>query len=173
MNFEQAETLLHKVNQDIHLKNEDAEFIQNVFSALAVSDVKEIEVKAEQFLQDVDLIKTLRANSVDKEEFLHRVTMDTFNSSMLDLIQDQFPEVDSSVEHDIPSWIEANAEIITIGNLHKLEKWICKEPSQKDVIKFHQQVNLDVCESEINGILQKAWSSIQFKINSSLANYSE
>jgi HD superfamily phosphohydrolase len=171
MTYTESENLLREINNGASLKHSDDEYIQRVFNALTISDVHLIEESAENFLQDLDL-KTLRNNSTDAEEFSHRVTMDVFNATMLDCLQIQFPQIDSSVEHDIPSWISANSEIVTIGNLKKMENLICKKPSQKDVIEFHQQVNLDTFESDINGILQKTWQDIELKINNAIANYS-
>jgi hypothetical protein len=165
MNIEEATTILNELENSRCLKNEDANFIQNVFQALAVRDAHEIEVKAAQFLQTVDL-ETLRTNSIDEEEFLHRATMDTFYYSMLEFLQEHFPEVDSCVEHDINSWIEANAEHITVGYIKKMETFISEHsPQHNDVIEFHQKVNLNDCEAVLNGIFQQSWKDIELKIN--------
>ena len=61
--------------------------------------------------------------------------------------------------------------IITIGNLQQMETFINKNPSYKDILKFHQKIDFDAYESEQNSILQKTWETIELKINQVLAEF--
>ncbi len=56
---------------------------------------------------------------MDDDEFQHRVIMDTFYASMLDVLTEKFPNLDKSVEHDIASWILGNEEEIGVFDLQK------------------------------------------------------
>lgn len=80
--------------------------------------LQKINEEADKFLQD-EILLTLKNSCVDNDEFQHRVTMDTFNVSMLDVLAEQFPNIDKSVEHDIASWISDNSDEIGIFDLQK------------------------------------------------------
>lgn len=81
--------------------------------------LQKINEEADKFLQD-EILLTLKNNCVDNNEFQHRVIMDTFNASMLDVLTEKFPNIDKSVEHDIASWILDNAEETGILNLQSI-----------------------------------------------------
>ncbi len=77
--------------------------------------LKKITEEADKFLQD-EILLTLKNNCTD-DEFEHRVTMDTFYNSMLNVLIENFPRIDKSVEHDISSWILDNSQETGIFDL--------------------------------------------------------
>jgi O-phosphoseryl-tRNA(Cys) synthetase len=81
--------------------------------------LQKINDEADKILQD-EILLTLKNNCVDDDEFQHRVTMDTFNASMLDVLTENFPDIDKSVEHDILSWILYNTEETGILSLQSI-----------------------------------------------------
>ena len=170
MTHEDASKILQDINNGRFLIHEDVSFIQDVFNAIVLFDSTQIQQLAKEFLQ-ADYLSTLKNNSIDKDEFNHRVTMDTFYESMLSFLEEKFPKVEPSVEHDIASWIEANIETITSGNLQQMEAFISKNPSYKDILKFHQKIDFDVLESEQNRILQETWEKIELEINQVLTEF--
>jgi hypothetical protein len=80
--------------------------------------LQKINDEADKILKD-EILLTLKNNCVEDDEFQHRVIMDTFNSSMLDVLTEKFPNVDKSVEHDIACWISDNSDEIGIFDLQK------------------------------------------------------
>lgn len=130
------------------------------------NDTLLIEKQADEFLQRKTL-QALKNKSVDDEEFQHRVMMDTFYASMLNVLTEKCPDIEKFVEHDISSWIEANSEIITVHNLQKIEQELSKN-SYRNLVKFHQQIDFDMIEFQQNLTLQKIWEVIESKINEEL-----
>jgi hypothetical protein len=81
--------------------------------------LQKINDEADKILKD-EILLTLKNSYANTEEFQHRVTMDTFYVSMLDVLTEEFPNIDKSVEHDIASWILDNVEEIGILNLQSI-----------------------------------------------------
>ena len=93
------------------------EEITKILENINLVDARLIEKQADEFLHD-EIIR-LKNNYLDDDEFQHRVIMDTFYASMLDVLTEKFPNLDKSVEHDIASWILGNEEEIGVFDLQK------------------------------------------------------
>lgn len=172
MTDKDALNILQETKNSNGLKYANASFIKDVFNALVFFDSSLIEEQAKQFLQQLDLM-TLKVNSTDTADFQHCVIMEVFNASMLDFLQKKSSSIESSVEDDIPLWIEAHAETIARTKLKEMEKYIITsgKPSDNDLIEFHQKVDFSVYESQQNIILQKTWEAIELKISNYLKNF--
>jgi len=149
--------------------------IRQAFSALAALDADRVTQRAAQVLADIDhtVLTTLRQAGDDPQQ---RLTMEVFDASLLEYLQDKPAEVESSVVHDIPTWIEANAAAVAAANIKIMEAALpAEEPSQahRTLIEFHQHIDFAAFENEQNAALQRAWSTIEAQIEDFLAHAPE
>jgi len=159
--------ILHEAEHNNGLENAGSEQIQEVFISIIYLDGCSMVQQAEKALKEIDL-DMLKESNFDEDDFKHRLMMDVFNESMLDFLEKKSPLVESSVEHDIESWIDGHAEIITSANIKKIEKYLVSDGtplSDKDLIHFHNKINFSVLESFQNESLQKTWKLIESNLN--------
>jgi hypothetical protein len=144
--------------------------IEQVFSALAFLDGHQIMQRAELFLAEIGH-EHLHAMHITGDDPLHRLTMETFYTSLLEYAQDKPAEVETSVEHDIPLWIEANAAAIASANIRIMEAALpsAEIPSHRTLIEFHRHIDFAACEDTQNAMLQRTWAAIEMKITALLA----
>ena len=91
--------------------------------------------------------------------------MDVFYASMLAYLTANTDDIDESVEHDVPSWIEANAPALATTNLKRMEAALPDEPNMhRALVAFHQLVDMEAFEAQQNRLLQDAWADIEADI---------
>jgi hypothetical protein len=170
MTYEEANQILTEVNGGNYLKNEDSDYIERVFEAMISSQINIIEQKAREYLEHQEIL-TLKNSIYDKQELENHIKNRTFFCSMHEILETQFPNIDPSVEHDIPSWIYANAELVTAGYIKQMEKFISDsaEPTYKEINDFHQKFNFDEFESNFNNLFQNAWTEIVADIDKAVS----
>ncbi|NCA73113.1 MAG: hypothetical protein EOM91_24290 [Sphingobacteriia bacterium] len=147
-----------------------AERIMAGFSALAALDAYWIERRANTVIAGLDP-DLLDDGGMGAAGLLHRATMDTFRASLFECVEDKCPDIEPSVEHDIPTWIEANAPFVISANIRIMEAALPADDPQahRSLIEFHQLVDLDACEAEQARVLLEVWSDIEAKIRARLA----
>lgn len=144
--------------------------VGEAFAALASLDGYRIIRLARQVLDETDLA-TLADPDATPEEREHRAAMDVFHGSLFAYLSAHAEGIDESVEHDVPSWIEANAPALMSANLKRMEAALpADEPNpHRTLVEFHQRVDLDAFEAEQNRVLQTAWAEIETSIRARLA----
>ena len=147
-----------------------AERIMSAFSALAALDAYWIERRACTVIDGLapDLLDD---GGMGADGVLHQARMETFRTSLLECLEDKCPDIEPSVEHDIPTWIEANAPLVASANIRILEAALPADDPQahRSLIEFHRLVDLDACETEQARVLLGVWSDIETKIRARLA----
>ena len=168
MNHEQAINIAGMLSQAVI--STKTETVLQAFSALVFLDGYEIKQRAKQFLAQTDH-GHLKAMILAGDDLLHRLTMDVFYSSLLEPMQDKPAEIEASVEHDIPTWIEANAAAIASANIRIMEAALPTDEISlhRTLIEFHRHIDFAACEDEQNAALQRTWSAIEKKIEVFLA----
>ncbi len=168
MNYQKATRIVETIQNAVI--STQSSTIEQVFSALAFLDDYRIMQRAELFLAEIGHTH-LKEMSMAGDDPLHRLTMDVFYTSMFEYMQDKPAEVEASVEHDIPTWIEANAAAIASANIRIMEAALPADeiPSHRSLIEFHRHIDFAVCEDEQNAVLQQTWSAIEAKITALLA----
>ena len=139
--------------------------IRRAFTALASLDGYRIARLAMDVLDETDLA-TVAQPGASAAERAHRAAMDVFYGSLYAYLSTHADGVDQSVEHDVPSWIEANAPALMSANLARMEAALPDAGAQRHrtLVEFHQRIDLDACESEQNRILQATWGHIEAAI---------
>jgi hypothetical protein len=147
-----------------------SERLLDALGALAALDAYWIERRARTVIDGLDL-DLLDDGGMGADGVLHRATMDTFRASLFECLEDKCPDIEPSVPHDIPTWIEANAPLVTSANIRILEATLPAEDPQahRSLIEFHRLVDLDACEAEQARVLLEVWSDIETKIRARLA----
>lgn len=158
------------VNIDRLVSSTEPETIMAVFRALALLDAHEIEERARCFVEVTDPAG-FWDNRLGPDDLRHRLTMDTFQGSMAEYLVEKCPEIWPSVEHDIPTWIEANAPTVAWANLKRMERHLPADDPQayRSLIELHRLIDLEACEAEQTRILLDAWTAIESRIEARLA----
>jgi ATP-dependent helicase YprA (DUF1998 family) len=152
------------------VRSSSAERIVAAFGALAALDAYWIERRAGTIIDGLDP-ELLDDGGMGAAGLLHRATMDTFRASLFECLEDKCPDIEPSVEHDIPTWIEANAPLVTSANIRIMEAALPADDPQahRTLIEFHRLVDLDACEAEQERVLLEVWSDIETDIRARLA----
>jgi hypothetical protein len=168
MNHQKATKIVETIRQAVI--STQSSTIEQAFSALVFLDGYRIMQRAELFLAEIghEHLKMMRMTGDDP---LHRLTMEVFYACLLEYVQDKPAEVETSVEHDIPLWIEANAAIIASANIRIMEAALPADeiPAHRTLIEFHRHIDFAACEDEQNTVLQRTWAAIETKITALLA----
>jgi hypothetical protein len=146
----------------------DPERIRELFSALVILDGYRITQLAEQAMTDIDR-DDLSAMCVNEVDPLHRLSMTVFYESMLAHLEEKSAEVETSVEHDVASWIDGNAAMAASANISIMEAALPVEDVHRSLIEFHHQIDFAACENEQTWILQRTWANIETRIKALLA----
>ena len=172
MNYEEATDRVKNIQRAVISTKSDT--VLQVFSALVFLDGYWIKQRAKLFLAQTTHahLKAMRQAGDDPH---HRLTMEVFYASLQEYLQDKSGEVETSVEHDIPTWIEANAAAIASANIRIMEAALPDEETSlhRTLIEFHRHIDFAACEDEQNAVLQRTWSAIEAKIEAFLANAQE
>lgn len=147
-----------------------SERLLDAFGALAALDAYRIERRAREVIDGLDP-DLLDDGGMGAGGLLHRATMDTFRASLFECLEEKSPDLESSIEHDIPTWIEANAPPVTSANIRILETALPADDPQahRSLIELHRLVDLDACEAEQARVLLGVWSDIETQIRARLA----
>jgi hypothetical protein len=147
-----------------------ARTIREVFSALAWLDGYRIEERSRQALDAIDLA-VLAAGRLDDTELLHVVTMEVFYGGLYEYLEEKSADIEMSVEHDVPTWIEANAPMVASANLRTMEAALPSDDAQayRTLIEFHGLIDFADYAAEQNRVLQDTWVGIEAKIQAYLA----
>jgi hypothetical protein len=169
MNYEKATKVVATIQKAVI--STQSGLIEQVFSALVFLDGHQIMQRAQLFLAETSH-EHLKMMTMADDDPLHRLTMDVFYSSLLEPMQDKPAEVEASVEHDIPTWIEANAAAIASANIRIMEDALPTEEISlhRTLIEFHRHIDFAACEDEQNAALQHTWSAIEKKIEAFVAD---
>ncbi|NCA72756.1 MAG: hypothetical protein EOM91_22405 [Sphingobacteriia bacterium] len=146
------------------------ERIMAALGALAALDAYWIERRASTVIDGLDP-DLLDDGGMGAAGLLHQARMETFRTTLFECLEDKCPDIEPSVPHDIPTWIEANAPLVTSANIRILEATLPAEDPQahRSLIEFHQLVDLDACETEQTRVLLGVWSDIETEIRARLA----
>lgn len=142
----------------------DFEKISATFDHFLVADAKTIDEAAEQFIAETN-IGALAAERFPGENLRYRLTMDTFYAAMLDYLCKKCPTLEHSVEHDIQSWIKANAPELARFNAEIL---CLAMPGGGTLEDIDPRLSLANLEARQRVILEKTWTAIEARINALL-----
>ena len=147
-----------------------AERIISALGALAALDASWIKRRAQEVIDGLDP-DLLDDGGMGAAGLLHRATMDTFRASLFECVEDKCPDIEPSVEHDIPTWIEANAPLVTSANIRVLEAALPADDPQahRSLIELHRLLDPSQCEAEQICVLLKVWSDIEAEIRARFA----
>lgn len=172
MDDQQAQRIADNLPGFLLSRNPDQ--IREAFRALVFLDGQRIRHLAEPVIAETDIQDLLEEFDGDLPQAIHRFMMDVFVESVLETLREKAPEVDTSVEHDAASWIEANAAAITAANIGILEAALPHErvPVRRTLIEFHHQIDFEAWEADQNATIQSVWGDIETQIKGRLANAS-
>jgi hypothetical protein len=142
----------------------DFEKISTAFDNFLVADAKTINEIAEQFIAETN-IGALAAERFPGEDLCYRLTMDTFYASMLDYLCEKCPTLEHSVEHDIPSWIEANAPELARFNA---ETMCLAMPDGGMLEDIDPRLSLANLEDRQRAMMKETWTAIEARIDALL-----
>lgn len=148
----------------------DAEGVNRVFSLLVWGDGERIRVRAMAFLEE--FAPSYRAEThLEPAQRVQRLRMDCFRASVLAYLEGRAVDIDLGEEHDIPTWIEANAPAIVSANLTLMEQAL-GEPGtarHRNVIKLHGLIDLALYEEFQQRALERNWAEVEKALAESLA----
>ena len=142
----------------------------DAFGALAALDAYRIERRAREVIDGLDP-DLLDDGGMGAEGLLHQARMETFRTTLFECLEDKCPDIEPSVPHDIPTWIEANAPLVTSANIRIMEAALPADDPQahRSLIEFHRLLDPSQCEVELARVLLEVWSDIETKIRARLA----
>ena len=138
--------------------------ISAAFDNFLAADAKTIDEAAEQFIAETN-IGALAAELFPGEDLRYRLTMDTFYASMLDYLCEKCPTLEHSVEHDIPSWIEANAPELARFNIETLTLAMPDDGTLEDI---DPRLSLAHLEDRQLAMMKETWTAIEARIEALL-----
>lgn len=144
----------------------DAAGVAKVFSTLVWEDSDQIAGRAQAFLEEFGpsyfADETLRAESLEDS-----LRMDLFGASVLAYLESKEADVELSVEHDIATWIEANAPAVTSANLRIMESALGEDgtATHREVVKLHQLIVLETYDSFQQRVLETVWSDVEMALS--------
>ncbi|NCA72799.1 MAG: hypothetical protein EOM91_22645 [Sphingobacteriia bacterium] len=147
-----------------------SERLLDAFGALAALDGYRIERRAREVIDRLDP-DVLDDGGMGAEGLLHQARMETFRTTLFECMEEKCPDIEPSVEHDIPTWIEANAPLVTSANIRILETALPADDPQahRSLIEFHRLLDPSQCEAEQICVLLEVWSDIETRIRARLA----
>lgn len=147
-----------------------AERIMSAFSALAALDAYWIERRASAVIGGLDP-DSLDDGGMGADGVLHQARMEVFRTSLLECLEEKCPDIEPAVEHDIPTWIEANAPLVTSANIRVMEAALPADDPQahRTLIELHRLLDPSQCEAELARVLLEVWSDTEAKIRARLA----
>ena len=120
--------------------------IEELFKAHITHDAQKIKILAELCLDQLDFDSM---NGDTKEVFQEHSAMSVFRESFIDYYAEKSWPIDTFVEHDIESWIESHAEILT------------------EQILINLRIQTDDCKKLAmmqNDVLQNLWLEVEKKL---------
>lgn len=147
-----------------------SERLLDAFGALAALDAYWIERRARTVIDGLDL-DLLDDGGMGADGVLHQARMEVFRTSLFECLEDKCPDIEPSVEHDIPTWIEANAPLVTSATIRIMETALPADDPQahRFLIEFHRLLDPSQCEGEQICVLLEVWSNIETDIRARLA----
>lgn len=121
--------------------------VASVFSALVWQDSQQIAERAQAFLEEFAPIY-FADEGLEPAALPHRLRMDLFAASVLAYMEGKEAQVEQAVEHDIATWIEANAPAVASANLRLMEQALGEAGAgtHRDVVRLHQLIDLETYE---------------------------
>jgi hypothetical protein len=167
MNYTQAIELVEQLPRV--LIPSDPTKIREVFAALVCVDGYRIAERAKRFLQQFG--SGYRDGDLAGDDLRHRLTMDLFRDSVIDLLEEKPTDIEPAVEHDIDTWIDANAAAVAEANLVRMEAALATDSAYvaQDRVALRQNVDFDACEAEQRRVLDETWASIERDVDAFLA----
>ena len=144
--------------------------VASVYSALVWQDSQQIAERAQAFLEEFAPIY-FADQGLEPEALAHRLRMDLFAASVLAYLEGKEADVEQAVEHDIATWIEANAPAVASANLRVMEQELGEAGAEthRDVVRLHQLVDLETYERLQQRGLEQVWSGIETALADLLA----
>jgi hypothetical protein len=144
--------------------------VREAFDALAFLDGYRIAQRARSIL-DGAVSDALADAGSDGADRLHRARMDVFYGSVFEYLEEKTADIEPSVEHDVPTWIEANALAVASANLKIMEAALPahERDAHRTLIEFHGRIDFGACEAEQNRVLQAVWEDLDAAIRARLA----
>ena len=166
MNYTQATELVERLSRA--LIPSDPTKLRKVFAALACVDGHRIAERAERFLRQFG--SGYLDGDLEGDDLRHRLTMDLFRDSVIDLLEEKPADIEPAVEHDIDTWIEANAAAGAEANLALMEAALATDSAYapEDRVALRQNVDFDACEAEQRRVLDETWASIKRDVDAFL-----
>jgi hypothetical protein len=92
-----------------------------------------------------------------------RLRMEMFSASVLAYLDAQGVGIEFSVERNIATWIKANAPAIVSAKLKLREQQLgqARFASDRDQVKLHQLISLEVYEAVQQRALDMTWADIK------------
>ena len=143
----------------------DAERILGVVDDLLAVDANAIDEAAEQFIALTDLGE-LACELFPGEEPRERLLMRVFYASVLDVLCETCPSCEDAVEHDIPTWIEANAPELARNTAELLRLAM---PGGGTLEAIDPRLAIDHLEARQLAMLQATWAAIEGRVDTLLA----
>jgi hypothetical protein len=144
--------------------------VASVFSALVWEDAQQIAQRAQAFLDEFAPFY-FAEEGPGTATLEHRLRMDLFRESVLAYLEGKEADVEQAIEHDIDTWIEANAPAMASANLSLMERELGEPGAQthRDVVKLHQLVELETYERIQQRALERLWADIEATLAELLA----
>ncbi|MEA1051869.1 hypothetical protein U5801_18960 [Lamprobacter modestohalophilus] len=141
---------------------DDVQHVGNVFGHLVLQDCERISVRAKRFIEQF-APSYFADEDLDRDRLEAHLRMDVFGASVLAYLEVQDVAIELSVEHDIATWIEANAPALVSANLSQMEQALGQPGvgTHRDQVKLHQLIDLDIYEAIQQRILEKTWADIE------------
>jgi hypothetical protein len=97
--------------------------------------------------------------------------METFRTTLFECLEEKCPDLEPEVPHDIPTWIEANAPLVTSANIRIMATALPEDDPRAhwSLIEFHRVLDPSQCEAEQICALLEVWSDIEARIRARLA----
>lgn len=141
------------------------EVVMAAFRALVALDGDHLEQHARQYIDIFDKAD-LAELQLDVGDLLYMLTVETFRGSVLPYLEKKCPDIEPSVEHDVPTWLEGNAELVASANIKIMESHLpANDPrAHRTLIEFHRSIDPAACESEQARVLLEVWAGIESRI---------
>jgi hypothetical protein len=159
MNYAQATEIVNQLPRV--LIPSDPCKLREVFEALVFLDGHHIAERAARFFRD--FAPAYRDSDLTGEDLSHRLTMDVFQDSVIGYLEEKSADVEVSVEHDVATWIEANAPAVAESNLALMESALAGDSAyaEDDRIALRRNIDFDAWAAEQQRVLSETWAGIE------------
>ncbi|MBK1735564.1 hypothetical protein CKO15_09765 [Halorhodospira abdelmalekii] len=131
--------------------------LEQMLATLAAMDARFILERAQNLLDAPGMVIV----QDDDPDPLHAVCMELWRSALLGYYDAWTDELEDRIEHDVPTWIDANAPVLLGIHLALLSSYAATRPEVEKSCAVPDNAQRAAYEAELAQILHAVWESLE------------